>query len=243
MIVMYHGIGGPDGVDPNEFVAQLELLRARRTVIPLRELGNALSDPEASDLAAVTFDDGYVDFAELAMPTLRKLQMHATLFVPAGRIGESNIWDSGERPMRRIMDERELRDLDPEVVEIGGHGFSHCRMSGLPTNALERETADCRRVLEDTLGRAVELFAYPYGQRDDFDSAAEKAVEQAGFSLACSTCFGRNNHEAGRYRLNRVGIEPSDNLTAVASKFDGAYDWVRWKEKAGYRLRGIRQRL
>ena len=108
---------------------------------------------------------------------------------------------------------------------------------------LKRETADCRRLLEDKLGRAVKLFAYPYGQRDDFDAAAEEAVAQAGFSLACSTCFGRDNEEAGRYHLNRVGIEPWDDLTTVARKLDGAYDWLRWKEKAGYGLRNFRRGL
>lgn len=243
MIVMYHGIGGVDGVDPDDFAVQLELLRSHRRVVSLRELGNRLEDPAASDLAAITFDDGYMDFAEIAVPILRNFELHATLFVPAGLIGRSNVWDAGMRPTRQIMNARDLRDLDTDVAEIGGHGFTHCRMAGLTQSALERETADCRRRLEDTVGRAVELFAYPYGQRDDFDIAAEEAVARAGFSLACSTCFGRANHETQRYRLNRVGIDYVDDLTVVAHKLHGGYDWVRWKESTGYRLRNVLRRL
>lgn len=241
LIVMYHGIGGADGIPPRDLIVQLELLRARRTVVPLRELGDRLADPSASGLAAITFDDGYVDFAEIAVPALRRLGLHATLFVPAGLIGRSNSWDAGIATTRRILDARELRELDPGVVEIGGHGLTHSRMAGLAADALERETAGCRGLLEDTLGRSIDLFAYPYGQRDDFDAAAESAVARAGFLLACSTCFGRANGPPHRYRLHRVGIEPRDDLGMVQRKLEGAYDWVRWKEATGYRVRMLRR--
>lgn len=240
LIVMYHGIGGADGVSAADFRAQMALLRSRRRVVPLIELSNRLEDPTATDLAAVTFDDGYVDFAELALPILADAGLHATLFVPAGRVGGTNEWDAGVMHERRILDAAGLRRLDPRHVEIGGHGFSHCRIVGLRGAGLERETAGSRRVLEDLTGRPIRLFAYPYGQRGDFDRAAEHAVEAAGFELACSTCFGRSSRESERYRLRRVGIEPGDDLDVVAGKLDGAYDWVAWKEALGHRLRELR---
>lgn len=240
LILMYHGIGGRDGVAAEDFAAQLELLRARRHVVSLAELAGRLEDPTATDLAAVTFDDGYVDFAELALPILADAGLHATLFVPAGRVGGTNEWDAGVMHERRILDAAGLRRLDPRHVEIGGHGFSHCRIVGLHGADLERETAGSRRVLEDLTGRPVRLFAYPYGQRGDFDRAAEQAVEAAGFELACSTCFGRSSRESERYRLRRVGIEPGDDLDVVARKLDGAYDWVAWKEALGHGLRQLR---
>lgn len=237
MIVMYHGIGGADGIPPEAFEAQLALLRARRRVVPLAELVDRIEDPSAVDLAAITFDDGYVDFAELAAPVLAAADLHATLFVPAGRVGRSNEWDTGQREPRPILDAEGLRRLDPDRVEIGGHGFSHRRIVGLDRDALEQETIGCRRELEDLLDRPVRLFAYPFGQRGDFDAAAERTVAAAGYVLACSTCFGRSSRERERYRMRRVGIEPADDLGVVAAKLDGAYDWVAWKERAGHALR------
>ncbi|MFO0687471.1 MAG: polysaccharide deacetylase family protein [Myxococcota bacterium] len=237
MIVMYHGIGGRDGIAPEAFAAQLALLCARRRVVPLAELADRIEDPAAVDLAAITFDDGYVDFAELATPILASAGLHATLFVPAGRVGGSNEWDAGQREPRPILDGDGLRRLDPARVEIGGHGFSHRRIVGLDRGTLEQETIGCRRELERLLERPVRLFAYPFGQRGDFDRAAERAVADAGFVLACSTCFGRSSRERERFRLRRVGIEPGDDLRVVAAKLDGAYDWVAWKERGGHALR------
>ncbi|MEZ4330524.1 MAG: polysaccharide deacetylase family protein [Myxococcota bacterium] len=242
LIVMYHGIGGADGVSVESFGAQLEALACRRRIVPLAELADRIGHPSAIDLAAITFDDGYVDFAELALPLLARAGLHATLFVPAGLVGRSNVWDAGVMEPRRILDEHGLRDLDPGHVEVGAHGFSHRRIVSLDRAALETETLGSRRRLEAILQRSVRLFAYPYGQRGDFDRAAERAVEAAGFELACSTCFGRGSERRERYRLRRVGIEPQDDLDVVAAKLDGAYDWVAWKERAGHGLRTLRGR-
>ena len=239
LIVMYHGLGGNDGIARESFAAQIELLETQRRIVPLAELANRLEEPEAVDLAAITFDDGYRDFAEIAVPVLDAAGAHATLFVPAGLVGRSNEWDSGTLPMRPILDADSLRRLDPGRVEIGGHGYSHRRIVGLDRSSLELETLGCRRELERILERPVRAFAYPYGQRGDFDSAAERAVADAGFLFACSTCFGRSSRNRHRYRLRRVGIEPGDDLEIVAAKLGGAYDWVAWKERLGHGLRSL----
>lgn len=237
---MYHGLGGRDGVEPAAFASQIDLLRSRRRIVPLADLAGQLEKPIAHKLAAITFDDGYVDFAEYALPILRAKGLHATLFVPAGLVGRSNEWDAGSHAERRILDANALRQLDPAHVEIGGHGYTHCRMAGLDRRALVYETLGSRRELERILDRPVRLFAYPYGQRGDFDREAERAVEESGFILACSTCFGRASRAKHRFQLRRVGIDPKDDLNVVAAKFDGAYDWVALKECVGHGLRQFR---
>jgi peptidoglycan/xylan/chitin deacetylase (PgdA/CDA1 family) len=240
---MYHGLGGADGVSPEAFSAQLGLLRARRRIVPLSQAVTALGRPEAAQLAAVTFDDGYRDFAEHGLPVLARLGLHAMLFVPAGYVGGSNVWDEGRAARREILSAAELRALPQEHVTVGAHGFEHSRLAGLAPRALDRETAGARARLEDLLGRAVDLFAYPFGQGDDLDTAAERAVEVAGFVAACSTRFGRGSSPQERYRLRRVGIEPRDDLAIVGRKLDGLYDWVAWKEALGIRWRRLRRRL
>lgn len=237
LVLMLHGLGGGDGVDPALFEATLDLLRARRRIVPLGDAVAALGAPEARGLAAVTFDDGYVDFAEHALPALARRGLHATLFVPAGHVGGTNVWDAGRAAERRLLDAAALRALDPAHVEIGAHGMTHRRLAGLTPDALHDETAGARRTLEGACGRRVRLFAYPYGQLDDFDAAAEAAVAAAGYDAACSTHFGRGSRPAERFRLRRVGIEPGDTLTTVIRKLDGAYDWTAAKERVGARLR------
>lgn len=241
LVVMYHGLGGVDGVAPSAFEAQLDLLASRRRVVPLAEAVAALGTEAARSLASLTFDDGYVDFAEEAVPRLRARGLHATLFVPASHVGGHNVWDEGRAARREILDGEGLRRLDPKVVEIGAHGASHVRMRGLDGAALHRETHEARQQLAAVAGREIRLFAYPYGQLDDFDAAAERAVEAAGFLAACSTHFGRGSRRDERFHLRRVGIEPADPPGRVAGKLDGAYDWVRWKERGGATLRALRR--
>jgi peptidoglycan/xylan/chitin deacetylase (PgdA/CDA1 family) len=237
LILMYHAIGGSDGVDPAAFAEHLDLLSSRHRVVPLAESVVALGQPEAVNLASITFDDGYLDFAELAVPALQARSLHATLFVPASRLGGENDWEPPSIPRRRILSAAELRELDPDTVEIGAHGATHCRLRDLDPADLEREIFRPRRVIEDACGRPVRFFAYPYGQADDFDLAAERAVESAGFLAACSTRFGRGSRCTDRFSLRRVGIAPHDRPETVERKLQGAYDWFSLKEAMGLRIR------
>jgi peptidoglycan/xylan/chitin deacetylase (PgdA/CDA1 family) len=229
---MYHGVGGSDGVTVEQFEREVCALIRRRRVVPLLEAVKSLGRAESGDLAAITFDDGYRDFAEFAVPVLRARRLHSTLFVPAGLLGKRNVWDP-ERPQRDILTARELRELDAHTIAIGAHGLTHRRLARLSGTDLRAETTTARAILEDACGRAVTLYAYPYGQREDFDNAAERAVEDAGFIAACSTIFGRGSGRDERFRLRRVGIEPGSSLTKVERTLDGAYDWRTSKEALG----------
>lgn len=237
LIVMYHGIGGADGVRADQLGCQVEALARRRRIVSLREAVAALGKPEAAELAAITFDDGYRDFGEIAAPLLSARRMHSTVFVPVGFLGEWNRWDEGKMERREIMDATRLRQLDPRWVDVGVHGASHCRMRGLGAAELERETRAARAQLEEILGRPVELFAYPYGQRGDFDPRAEQAVASAGFAAAASTCFGRGSRPDERFRLRRVGVEPHHSLVDVERRLDGAFDWLAVKESLAHAVR------
>jgi peptidoglycan/xylan/chitin deacetylase (PgdA/CDA1 family) len=241
LIVMYHGIGGEGGVTVEGFERQLAALTQRRRVVPLEVAVQSLGRPEASELGVITFDDGYRDFVELAVPILKERALHATVFVPAGWLGKTNGWEA-QSPQRAILTGRELRELDHRSVTIGAHGFSHSRLLGMAPDQLEAEVRVARLTLEDVCGQEVTLYAYPHGQRDEFDAAAERAVATAGFMAACSTRFGRGSRPNERFRLRRVGIEAGDSLATVEHKLDGAYDWVASKEALGAFIRTAQRR-
>ena len=242
LIVMYHGLGGTDGLAARDFAQQCDRLAELYTIVPLQVAVRSLGQPRAGSLAAITFDDGYQDFAELAAPILQQRGMHATLFVPAGQIGGHNQWDEGERPHRPILDGAGLRGLSREWVEVGAHGWSHCRMRNLTPEALRRETQGAKQRLEEVLEYEVNLFAYPYGQLDDFDLHAQEAVRSAGFVAACSTHFGRASRQNERFRLRRVGVEPTDSFEVFEAKLRGDFDWVAYKERLGAWIRTLKTR-
>ena len=91
-IFAYHGVSDQapgdqnfDGffVSPAVFEAHLRTLRHHYNVRPLSAL---LQEPWPDRAAAITFDDGYADNAEIAAPLLAKYDLPATFFVTTGFI-------------------------------------------------------------------------------------------------------------------------------------------------------------
>ncbi len=69
---------------------QLQQLTLRYDVVPLaRALREMRSSPGGSDLAAVTFDDGYADLREQGLDVLSGLRVPATFFLVTGLTGGS----------------------------------------------------------------------------------------------------------------------------------------------------------
>jgi DNA-binding NarL/FixJ family response regulator len=79
---------------------------------------------------------------------------------------------------KKPLGHAELRTLAAEGFEIGAHGWSHKRLWGLQPEELGQEVKPCKEVLEDILGRRVQMFCYPRGR---YDANAVRAVQQAGY--------------------------------------------------------------
>lgn len=87
------------GIDT--FRKQMLLLKERCDILPLSELLESTSPRGARLRAAVTIDDGYADFFELAAPVLMELGIRATIFVTTGFI-DGGIWLWPDR-MRALL--------------------------------------------------------------------------------------------------------------------------------------------
>lgn len=102
LILMYHRIA-QDALDPwklcvspDNFAAQMQLIRRRRQPMPLAELTRQLQRGHCPRGAVVvTFDDGYRDNLLAALPVLEAHDVPATVFCAAGFIGrdEPFWWD------------------------------------------------------------------------------------------------------------------------------------------------------
>jgi peptidoglycan/xylan/chitin deacetylase (PgdA/CDA1 family) len=107
-VLMYHRVGSEThtpqldpsllSATPAEFERQVEYLASKRRVLSLDELlevrRGRMELPRRA--VAVTFDDGYRDFAEHAWPALRRHGVSATLFVPTAYPGDAQLafwWD------------------------------------------------------------------------------------------------------------------------------------------------------
>ena len=219
-ILMYHAVcrlpDDPykDSTSPERLEAHMRHLKRRKLRgVSMRELLRAESSGSAKGLVGLTFDDGYENFLQSALPVLERFGFSATLFVLGGALKE-NHWNQYANPKMRmkLLDVEGIREVAARGIEIGSHGMSHIRMSGLEPDLLEAEVSGSRRVLSELLGEEVDGFCYPYGS---VDSAAIRAVRGARYAYACSIA---ERIERNSYDLPRIPVAERDNLPRFAAK-------------------------
>ncbi|NTV52114.1 MAG: polysaccharide deacetylase family protein [Candidatus Firestonebacteria bacterium] len=229
-ILMYHRIspqpdpGSDLTVTPGAFQTQLRYLREHGYAsITLEHLARACRGearlPRRS--VVITFDDAYASLLEHAHPLLTRSGYTATVFAVAQALGRHNFWDDGKGvPRETCLGRAELAALQGQGWEIGSHGLSHANLAGLAPEALRRETADSRSLLEEALQSPVNVFAYPFGS---WDAAARAAVAQAGYAAACAISPGTRSVTADLFALRRVYVKPTDSNGDFARKLSGWY--------------------
>jgi peptidoglycan/xylan/chitin deacetylase (PgdA/CDA1 family) len=84
----------PGEVDAAEFTRQVSLLTRHFNVIPLLDaVRHARAGTLPPRAACITFDDGYADNAEVALPLLQRLGAHATFFVATAFLDGGRMWN------------------------------------------------------------------------------------------------------------------------------------------------------
>lgn len=153
----------------------------------------------------VTFDDGFRNFKEAAIPVLTHHSFTATLYVTTGYLGSTSRWlgagDAGQIPMLGLED---LDGVASAGVEVGAHSRSHAMLDVLPAAMLEAEVGACRDRLRDLTGLPVSTFAYPHGYSN---GAVRATVRRAGFSSAASVHHSLSHALSERFEIPRVIVE------------------------------------
>jgi peptidoglycan/xylan/chitin deacetylase (PgdA/CDA1 family) len=218
-ILMYHSISHPEFeydplcTTPERFEAQMLYLKRRNLRgVSVRELYLAMNEGDTRGLVGLTFDDGYEDFLNAAMPTLERLGFSATVFLVAGMLGKENAWEHhGRRAHRKLLQASGVREVSDRGMEVGSHTMTHPRLSGLKSEALAREVGDSRQSLSEIVDPPVEGFCYPYG---DLDAAAIQAVRGSGYAYACAI----RTVEYSIYDLPRLDVEEKDSPHRIVAK-------------------------
>ena len=221
LALAYHGVADvPLRRDPDRLFVRPEDLK--RQIARLREWGYELvpfgrlaAESDRGDLAALTFDDGFVDNLETLVPLLSELEVPATVFVVSGWLGQPH----PSAPWTRIVTPDELRELRAAGIEIGGHSATHADLSTLSYEAALEELARGKRELEEVLGEPVEVAAYPYGRANE---GAVRAARDASFRAVC-LCTARGSWD-DPLRLPRQDMDNRCTLIGLRLKRDDRYE-------------------
>lgn len=194
-ILLYHEIlpegrrasPGGLGVPVDQFREDMERLSADGWQCLLAEEAAelALAGRGAARSFALTFDDGFRDFAELAHPVLHRLGFTATVFVVTDRIGGRADW--GGATGRPLLNADEIEMLARDGIEFGSHSRTHARLLDCSWPELLDELSGSRESLSEIVGREIGSIAWPYGEND---RRTQRAARDAGYRLGFGVAGG-----------------------------------------------------
>ena len=218
MILMYHGVADvaedPNQlcVTPSRFAEQMTWLKGHGLRgVGIGTLVDEMRAGRHRGLVGITFDDGYVNVLEAALPVLLRHGFTATMFIIADRLGRSNEWDEG--PRWPLMSASQVGELAAAGMEIGSHSATHPRLAGIDAGHLAAEVSGSRASIGALVGAPVRGFAYPYGS---MDAAARHAVRDAGYDYACAVQTRMNELEFAA--LPRIYVGQRDDARRMAVK-------------------------
>ncbi|WHZ19661.1 MAG: Polysaccharide deacetylase [Rhodanobacteraceae bacterium] len=234
-VLMYHNVAEvPDGLHPDgrclyvtpaAFAAQMALLRRFGwRGVSMSEAMPYLRGERRGRIAAITFDDGYLDNLENAMPILQRHGFSATCYIVNGCIAKHNLWDAAKLGVHKpMMNVEQLHAWRVGGMEIGAHTRTHPHLTQCSDAQLQDEIAGGRRELEDLLGIAVPQFCYPFG---DADARVARVARDAGFVASPTVRRGRAGRGMDLFMLPRVAIDNADGLMHFAIRtFTPFEDW------------------
>ena len=156
---------------------------------------------EKPGTVAVTFDDGWLDNYEFALPVLKKLSIPATFFVTTGHTKNA-------AHECKQMGVAQLKELVRSGMEIGGHSRTHPDLRKVPVDGAIDEIRGCREDLEQALSVSVRFFAYPGGA---FNRQTASLTQEAGYDAACSVLGPCRNDRGSIFWLYRDVLTESMN--------------------------------
>jgi peptidoglycan/xylan/chitin deacetylase (PgdA/CDA1 family)/SAM-dependent methyltransferase len=219
-IVTYHNVGPAKPgahplltVSPDRFAKQVRWLARHHyssinTTDWLAWLTERRPIPERSVL--ITFDDGYEDIADYALPVLSRYGFKAVVYIVTGLIGMANEWD-----LRAGWGE----------LRLMAHTRHHPDLRTLSQNELEDEVFGSAADLQKILGVAPTSFAYPYGH---FNQAVRDCVAQV-YQTSVTVVEGICSDIDDPNLMPRIWTRPCERLSRFARRVKAGKIEPVWK--------------
>jgi peptidoglycan/xylan/chitin deacetylase (PgdA/CDA1 family) len=240
-VLMYHKVNDLEGnsvtVSVRQFEEQMAQLRELGyTAVPLDDvIAHYLErKPLPPQAVLITFDDGYVDNLENAVPILQRYGYPAVMFVPIGYLGGLRPLPHDERhatrgTVNRTLDWSELAELARAGVRVESHGIGHRPLADLGVDEAAREITLSKLRLEAALGRPVRAFAYVKGSEAHYRPVHLSLLKQAGYDVAFTSISGGNGERTDPLQLHRYNVEPYPPRT-FELVLSGACDLIALKD-------------
>ncbi len=216
MALFYHRIADEHPNDWTlscaEFQKQILWLRERFEIVTLEQAQHRIaSEANNRPTVCITFDDGYADNCEVALPWLINQEIPFTYFVTSNHIltGQPFAHDVRRGQLLAPNTVEQIQHLAEAGVEIGAHTRSHADLGPVTDEAtLFEEIVGSKRDIEAVIERPVRYFAFPFGLQENLSTAAFRIAFEAGLWGVCSAYGGYNLPGDDSFHLQRIHGDP-----------------------------------
>lgn len=223
----YHSIAseGPRFLTVSADLFERQLALLRRCGFRSGDLG-ALAEAALGRVSRptvfLTFDDGFRDNWETALPLLRGYGFGAFVFVlpPLLDSGAALGWSEVAADRRRYpqamrsVDWAMLEQMAEGGFEVGSHTLTHPHLSRLGDEDLREELWQSRARIVERLG-SCETLAYPFG---DWSGRVAEAARECGYRFAFSLPTERGQGRATPHSIPRINVDFRDEERRFGAK-------------------------
>lgn len=216
VVLFYHRVADEHpndwSITRSDFQRQMLWLQEHVDLITLKEMQLRMRNgPNARAAVSITFDDGYAENCQFALPWLLEQGIPVTYFVTTRNVatGEPFPHDVARACPLSPNSVQEIKDLAAAGIEIGAHSRTHLDLGAIhDVDRLYDEVVASREELQEWIGRPVRYFAFPFGQHVNLNPLVFELARAAGFEAVCSAYGGYNLPGDSPFHIQRIHGDP-----------------------------------
>ncbi len=187
---------------------------------------------------SLTFDNGYQDFQDHALPLLSQYRCPATVLISPLRVGASR---EIKGKSVSYLSWSALKELLNHNVTIGAYEDDNWNINDLPEESVREHITTYKKMLEDQLGTEIRYFGVKEGVPNRKIRELLISEGYRAFFTQCPT-----NRRPDLYSVGRIQVDDDDFnifLTKISQTYLFFKDKKSWRYIRRYRLDRVAHRL
>lgn len=167
--------------------------------------------PSLGNEILITFDDGYSNTIDVALPILEKYNVHAAMSICGSYIYPETRENINMHADKNFASAQQIKKWIKKGNYILAHTYSHFKLTHLTENKYKDEIEKDFFVLQKEFGKAPNGIAYPFGSTNDDVISVVKQYYLYGFATDMGAVVSWEN----RFRIKRICAESDCTVTEL----------------------------
>jgi len=196
------------------------LLHEGYNCVSLQEVINHISNgsPLKKRPMILTFDDGYKNNFTVLYPLLQKYKLKAVIFLVPGYVEISEAGNGTE-----YLNIKDIRAMDPNVIEFGLHTFDHKNYNKLTLEEIEQDVIRTKSWLEKFKIDYLPAHCFTYGEFPKNDKAKLAGLFSIFEKHGIKAAFNIGNRINSlplkkKFVIQRIDIRGTESLSQFIPK-------------------------